>query len=113
MREIKYRQFVETSDDEWGNWHYWGYIDGHWFGPISGKEYADKNQEYTGLLDKNGKKIWEGDIVREIWSLHVVEWSQGDCGFRPFTGTKHLNALNCEVIGNVWESRGLLEEKDV
>ena len=61
--------------------------------------------QYTGLTDKNGRKIFEGDIMRNAGN--VVEFYGGDfCinGDSPlsyWTGT--------EVIGNIYDNPELLE----
>ena len=84
--------------------------------------------QYTGLTDKNGKKIFEGDIVdasNEWWyasgpaghdsPVILVEWSNDLCGFEPFANYDcdycgvYISAENCEVIGNIHDNPELLK----
>ncbi len=64
----------------------------------------DALMQYTGLKDKNGKEIYEGDIVKAVFnsSIHRVEWRNDQSqwsigGFGQW-----------EVIGNIYENPELL-----
>lgn len=78
----------------------------------------------TGLTDKNGKMIFEGDIVIDVnyeFNKYVVIFSNERCGFFPFAkgdgcGCCEINTLAikfAEVIGNIHDNPEMLSRADM
>ena len=78
----------------------------------------DTISEFIGKHDKNGKMIFEGDIVKgrlfyeDSARLYVVKYSNCNTSYYFVGADKRLystsNILDIEVLGNIWDNPELL-----
>lgn len=76
--------------------------------------------QYTGLKDRNGKEIYEGDILRVYDDFFrdglddmygVVKFDNGRFYLNTFKPYYNETWIYFEVVGNIYENKDLLEEK--
>lgn len=138
MRQIKFRGKNITT----GEWQYgclvnnlWGYAPHH---SLAGQavceiivcdtcdDYADLQDkdlnktvdpktvgQFTGLTDKNGKEIYEGDLVRDQHTVFEIIWRKGGFYFKRISGCYQSpyfgdNCSRMEIIGNIYSKPELL-----
>lgn len=142
MREILFRGKKSSEKNDW----MYGYLISHEairsydeHNNPTHSYIVDKNTigQYTGLQDKNGKKIFEGDIIKLVEPKLKTEWNAivefgnpngvYDWGYqlKPITnnaikygynldilcwvGMEDVNVY-CEVIGNIYDNPELVEK---
>ena len=102
--------------------------------PVMEEVIPETVGQYTGLKDKNGKKIFEGDIVRLTDEHNEMEWTavvvfgnpNGDYNWgwqlnaiEEFDGNKDIllwvdmeeSGAYCEIIGNIYDNSELIGDK--
>ena len=125
MRKILFRGKPKSELIDWiYGCYFWSELSGkHYIMGVS-KDYGYTNIEvipetvgqYTGLKDKNGKEIFEGDICKSIYGISRVIWSDGRSAFmmrfcdypHEIIGFEEIQD-SIEIIGNIYDTPELLE----
>lgn len=131
MREILFRGIIKSDNSRYkrGQWAVGDLVrlqdgkDGkpHIYG--CGEVFAETIGQYTGLTDKNGNKIFEGDVVKsdDLYGEPLSVIFNENCGtfqvlfkdgysegfLEQYTDVNHL-----EVIGNITDNPELLKERE-
>jgi uncharacterized phage protein (TIGR01671 family) len=129
MREIKFRAFNKNSKKFiYSDWKYG--IVSFWDNVVHDTDF-EPPQQWPGLLDKNGKECYEGDILKTIhftdrddtyWLYHKIVWNKEWFLWQAVSLNNKNESLkengnpmlkvyaqnDFEIIGNIYENPELL-----
>ena len=118
MRDIKFRGYNEINK-KMLNWNELLYTNLKNIFTMQKKDTGIILMQYTGLHDKNGKEIYEGDIVGDKDIKWVIKWNLHRMGFSLYPTNEQLydempinveNKLGFEILGNIYDNPDLLEK---
>ena len=138
MREIKFRAWHKGQKEMWSpemmtEYQFTLMPDGSGFINVSGKSVKLSKKlpllipmQFTGLKDKSGTEIYGGDLVQETFEIKKGEikgyiqqviWIEKDTCFglkpsTPYEYTRLQYSDNREVIGNIFQNKGLLNDSE-
>ena len=117
MGNIEYRQPLRKKDGTFIEWWYWDLF----ISPAiqqNGLDTRKESEQYAGIKDKTGKKIYSNDVIKVDDHESIDKWMRGEIGLVKFipsrftlclsSGDKKMLTNDFEdcvtVIGNICEN---------
>jgi hypothetical protein len=113
-REIKFRIPHYSYDGKFVCFSYWGRLkDCEFASPamINTGPVKKPDEQYTGLKDKNGKEIYEGDTLNPdnmtvVWVAEIASFGLMAKGWMyTHFFEEAIKSDDCEIIGNIHEDK--------
>ena len=107
QREIKFRVFDRNSEMKYDVWPIGDTV----YNPNGGfwLHNVQAVMQYTGLKDKNGKEIYEGDVLIYYDEYCVMDFRYGSFGVTTRDGSRIIYNSGWEIVGNIYQNPELLK----